>query len=395
MNTNVLQNEVIELAQSLFRIPSTTGNEAEIASFIKNYLDECGFDTVIDRYNSVIGILRKGNGPVVVLDAHIDTVLVNPEEWEHHPYKAEIADGKIFARGASDMKGAMAAMMQAGKTLSQDENFKGTLVITGSAWEEHFEGYTLEKEFEYLSSKGIKPDYVIIGEASELNIKRGQRGRTRIHFDVKGKPAHSASPEKGVNAVYKAMDLVKAIRELEPREDPFLGKSIIELIGIDSQPKPIDSVVPYNCRVSYDLRLIQGDTREKILGIFENVVNDLKKNDKDFQVEISIASGELTTTDGKTEIVEAFPPAWAIDESHPIVQKTKEALESIGQKPEITKYNFCTNGSYSAGEAEIPTIGYGPGYETTAHIIDEYIEIDHLVKVSEGYAAIVRSLTEN
>jgi acetylornithine deacetylase/succinyl-diaminopimelate desuccinylase-like protein len=176
---------------------------------------------------------------------------------------------------------------------------------------------------------------------------------------------------------------------------PFLGKSIIELIGIDSQPKPIDSVVPYNCRVSYDLRLIQGDTREKILGIFENVVNDLKKNDKDFQVEISIASGELTTTDGKTEIVEAFPPAWAIDESHPIVQKTKEALESIGQKPEITKYNFCTNGSYSAGEAEIPTIGYGPGYETTAHIIDEYIEIDHLVKVSEGYAAIVRSLTEN
>jgi acetylornithine deacetylase/succinyl-diaminopimelate desuccinylase-like protein len=157
----------------------------------------------------------------VVLDAHIDTVLVNPEEWEHHPYKAEIADGKIFARGASDMKGAMAAMMQAGKTLSQDENFKGTLVITGSAWEEHFEGYTLEKEFEYLSSKGIKPDYVIIGEASELNIKRGQRGRTRIHFDVKGKPAHSASPEKGVNAVYKAMDLVKAIRELEPREDPF------------------------------------------------------------------------------------------------------------------------------------------------------------------------------
>jgi putative selenium metabolism hydrolase len=386
-------NELTELAQELIRIPSLTGTEVVIAAFVRDYLTRAGLEAWVDEYHSAIGVLRRGAGPTVLFDAHIDTVEANAQEWKHAPFGGEIEGGRIYGRGATDMKGALAAILSAVKLLAQDGDLRGNVIVTGTSWEEHVEGLTLGKALDQLAAQGLRPDYVIIGEASELNLKRGQRGRTRVHVDVQGKAAHSAHPEKGINAVYKALSLAQAIRELPMRRDDFLGQEIIELISIDSLPRPMDSIVPYACRVSYDLRLLPGDTKETVLGRFEVVARRLREADPDFRATFQIASGKVITDSGREEIVEPFPPAWKFAESHPLVQKALAALRGIGQNPALTQYGFCTNGSYSAGVAKIPTLGFGPGAESGAHTV-EFIEIEELKKAAAGYAAIAKKLSE-
>ncbi len=386
--------DLIRLAQALIQIPSPTGQERAIAEYIRSFLAGVGFEAMVNERETVIGILRNGDGPVIVLDAHIDTVEADASEWTYPPDSGVVVDGMIYGRGASDMKGALAAMLHAARRLAEDRrSWRGTLIISGTSWEEFFEGHTLGKALEELSLRGIHPDYVIIGEASELNIKRGQRGRTRVYCDVKGRAAHSAHPEEGINAVYQALVLIEGVRALSLPQDDFLGDGIVALIGMHSLPQPVDSVIPYQCRVSYDLRLLPGETKDSVLSRFQTVIKGISQSDPAWSAEVSIAAGELLKVDGTHEIVEAFPLAWKIPEDHPLVVKALEATRSVGLKPVVTKYDFCTNGSYSAGVAGIPTIGFGPGKETTAHIVDEYVEIAQLVKACEGYVAIVQHLS--
>ncbi len=379
-----MNEELIKLTQNLLKIESTTGNEMGMANFVQGYLSQQGFTCKIDERNSVVATLNKGEGPTIMFDAHIDTVPADAEKWTHNPYGGEIADGKIFGRGASDMKGALGAMMYAAKTLAEDDSVQGTIILSGTAWEEYFEGYTLGKIVEGLE---YKPDYVIIGEASELNLKRGQRGRTRVFVDVKGKASHSAHPDAGINAGYLAADLVVKIRDIKQREDDFLGRRIVELIGIHTKPQKVDSIVPDFCRLSYDLRLLTEDTEDSVLTEFRKIVAQVG-----IEAEVSIAYDTLVTTDGRVEEVKSCPPAWKLNEQHPLVQSSLKALTAIGLAPIITRYDFCTNGSYSAGIAGIPTIGFGPGKESTAHTVDEHITLDELEKASEGYVAIAKEL---
>jgi len=391
MGVELDSHQVTMLAQSLLRIPSVTGHEAQVADFVRGYLQALGFEAWVNDYHTVIAVLRHGDGPVVLMDGHIDTVEANATGWRHPPFAGEIEAGRLYGRGASDMKGALAAMLHAAATLAGFP-FAGTLVITGTSWEEHFEGYTLGKALDELTARGVPPDYVIIGEASELNIKRGQRGRTRVLVDIQGKAAHSAHPAKGVNAVYRAVPLIQRLRALPPRTDDFLGPGIIELIGLHSLPQPVDSIVPYAARLSYDLRLLPGESPDSVLARFQAEIAALAAQDPDFRATAEIAQGTLVTASGRQESVVAFPPAWKLPADHPLVQKAQAALLSIGLRPQITKYDFCTNGSYSASVARIPTIGFGPGTEAGAHITDESVATEELALASAGYVAICREL---
>lgn len=392
MMTESDMREVVQLLQSLIQIPSITGHEQQIAHYLKDYLESCGFKSRVNTYNTVIGVLDLGEGPTVLLDGHIDTVPANPEEWSHPPHGGLIDHDCIYGRGASDMKGALAAMIIAGKCLAREKKVKGKIVITGTSWEEYFEGYTLGKALDGLAQEGIKPDYVIIGEASELNLKRGQRGRTRVIVDVKGKASHSAHPESGINAVYKAQRLITALQACPLPENPFLGKHIIELIGIESWPNPVDSVVPYQCRVTYDLRLLPGESKASVLQEFAAIIQQVQATDPEFEADVRLAGGEVMTHEGVAEWVEALPPAWVFPADAPFLQTAEQALRAIGLTPAVTKYDFCTNGSYSAGIAHIPTLGFGPGKETSAHTVDESLAIDDLQQACAGYIAIARAL---
>lgn len=386
------EQEVISLCQSMIQAQSYSGREDQAAKILTEYFKFHGYDEVItDDYGNVIGHIKgKQPGPKVLFDGHMDTVPVtNEAEWPYPPFGAEIHDGKIYGRGTSDMKGALSAMACAGATFAEKtkKDFAGDIYVAGVVHEECFEGVAARS-----ISKLVKPDYVIIGEASNLNIKIGQRGRAEIVVETFGKPAHSANPEKGINAVYKMAEVIEEILKLEPASHPVLGKGILELTDIKSSPYPGASVVPEYCRATYDRRLLTGETKESVLKPLQELCEKMEAEDPQLKVKVSYATGKETCYTGNEITGERFFPGWLYDEKESFVQDVYQELTSNGYQPEITQYNFCTNGSHYAGEAGIKTLGIGPSRENLAHTVGEYIEIDQLTKVTDCYGYVMKAL---
>ena len=392
MLTEKQQQQVIELCQKLVQTRSYSGQEKDVAEKIKEYAREHNFDDVItdDLGNVMLVIDGNQDGQVILFDGHIDTVTVQKENWTVEPFSGEIKDGKIYGRGTSDMKGAVSAMISAAINFAEETNkvFPGKIVVSCSVHEECFEGIATRKVNEV-----IKPDYVVIGEATNLNLNRGQRGRAEIVLESFGKSAHSSNPEAGVNAVYKTMKLVDVIQALPVPENEVLGKGILELTDIKSSPYPGSSVVPSYCKVTFDRRLLVNETKESVLKPIEDLIEKIKSEDKDFDVKVSYSAGEEKCYTGATISAERFFPAWLFDENEEFVEVPFENLKKVNPEIKISHYSFCTNGSHFAGEAGIPTIGFGPSPENLAHTDDEYIEINQLTAATEGYSAIMKALS--
>lgn len=386
------QEQVIALCQKLIQSQSYSGHEDGVVARLKEFFEANGFDSVhVDKYGNCIGCI-KGNrpGPKILFDGHIDTIPVeDASKWEHDPFAAEIVDGKIYGRGTSDMKAAVAAMACAAANFAAATNrdFAGEIYVAGVVHEECFEGVAAREISAY-----VKPDYVIIGEASQLNIKIGQRGRGEIMVETFGKSAHSANPEKDINAVYKMCKVIEAIRTLEPTHHPVLGDGILELTDIKSAPYPGASVVPEYCKATYDRRLLVGETKESVLAPINALLEKLMAEDPELKVKASYAVGKEMCHTGNEITGERFFPGWLYDKNDDFVQAVYTELTGMGYTPEITQYNFCTNGSHYAGEADIKTLGIGPSRENLAHTINEYIEIDQLVKVCDCYGGVCKAL---
>jgi putative selenium metabolism hydrolase len=386
------ENDVIGLCQRLVQVRSYSGEEGITAKKLADFFSLKGFDKVsVDKYGNIIGMIKGTRpGKKILFDGHIDTVPVgNETDWTYPPFSAEIHEGKIYGRGTSDMKGAVAAMACAAANYARDcrKNFAGEIYVAGVVHEECFEGVAARN-----ISQLIKPDYVIIGEASNLNVKIGQRGRAEVRLETFGVPAHSANPEKGVNAVYKMCKIVEAINQLVPTIHPVLGKGIMELTDIKSSPYPGASVVPEYCVATYDRRLLVGETKETVLKPIQDLIERLEKEDPKIQAKVTYAVGKEKCYTGETIEGERFFPGWLFDKEESFVVDVVKELEAMGFAPEITQYNFCTNGSHYAGEAGIKTIGVGPSMENLAHTINEYIEIEQLTKVTEAYYGILKAL---
>ena len=388
----VRQDKLTKLCQELLRNPSVSGEEEKVVAAIKSNMLALGYDDVyIDDYGNVIGHIKGSKpGKKILFDGHIDTVPVpDDSKWTYAPFGGEIHDGKIYGRGASDMKGQTSAMIAAAAFFAEDVNkdFEGDIYVAGVVHEEIFEGIAAR-----AISDRVNPDYVVIGESSELNLKIGQRGRAEIVVETFGKPAHSANPEKGVNAVYKMAKVIERIQEIEAPEHDVLGKGILVLTDIKSSPYPGASVVPDYCKATFDRRLLTGETREEVLAPIESLLEELRKEDSELQVKVSYAIGKETCYTGETIEGERFFPGWLYDMEDEFVQAAYRGLKEAGINPEVTQYSFCTNGSHYAGEKGIRTIGFGPSKENLAHTIDEYIEQEQLFIGARGYYGILKSV---
>lgn len=385
MNMMEKREEIVDFCKGLIQRRSYSGEENLVADYIREYMLSHGYSEVItDDYGNVIGHI-KGNrpGPTILFDGHMDTVPVtNEQEWIAPPFEGRVEDGKLYGRGTSDMKGALGAMVLAGDYFQRENggDFAGDVYVAGVVHEECFEGVAARS-----ISKIVQPDYVIIGEASQLNLKIGQRGRAEVVVETFGTPAHSANPEKGNNAVYQMMEVIQAIREIQPPEHPILGKGILELTDVKSSPYPGASVVPDYCRATYDRRLLVGETKESVLEPIQEQLDRVMEKNPMIHAKVSYAVGKEQCYTGASIEGERFFPGWLFEEKEEYVQTLYKKLTEAGYTPEITQYNFCTNGSHYAGEAGIRTIGLGPSRENLAHTISEYIEIDQLVKITECY----------
>lgn len=385
---------LVSLCQEAIRIPSMSGHEEKVAELMKNTMNRYGFDEVtIDKYGSVLGVIHgKRPGKTVLMDGHIDTVdVIDRNQWSHDPFAAEIDDGKIYGRGASDMKGSVCAMITAAAQYGEDtgKDFAGTICVSCTVHEECFEGVSSRE-----ITRAAKPDFVIIGEATTATVKIGQRGRAEVVVETEGRSCHSSNPEKGVNAVYHMMAVIKAIQNIKVNEHPVLGKGILELTDIISSPYPGASVVPSVCRATFDRRTLVGEDEALILMQVEEAIEEARKNVPDLKARVCLAKGSERCWTGETIESKRYFPAWLIDEDSELVKKALAGLEEAGIKAPISHFSFCTNGSHFCGEAGIPCIGFGPSLEILAHVRDEYIEIEQLKKAFRGFYGILSQLTK-
>lgn len=389
--SNEQKDQVIYLCQELVQTKSYSGEEKEVADKIKKYARKHDFDDVsIDVMGNVLLTMEgESEGPTILFDGHIDTVPVNPEKWVKNPFSGEISNDRIHGRGTSDMKGAVSAMISACINFAKEtkKEFPGKIVVSCSVHEERFEGVATRNV-----SSIVKPDYVVIGEATNLNLNRGQRGRAEIIVETYGKSAHSSNPKEGINAVTNMMSLLNEINNLPVSHNEVLGEGILELTDIISSPYPGASVVPSKCEVTYDRRLLVNETKESVLKPIEELIEKLKINNEYFDAKAYYSAGEDTCYTGEKIESERYFPAWLFNENKSFIKDTFAALKQINEDTELQHYSFCTNGSHFAGEENIPTIGFGPSYEHLAHIDNEYIEIEQLLAATIGYSKIMEVL---
>jgi len=379
-------NSLISFTRSLIRCPSRHGEEGAVVELILAEMTRLGFDRAWrDENGSAVGVIEMGRpGPTLLLDGHCDTVGIAPGvTWQHDPFGGEIDGGYIYGRGAADMKGSIAAMIYAAAGLDRGR-LKGRVVVSGTVMEENLEGAALKTVME-----AVPPDFVVIGEATDLNLNRGGRGRAEIHLETIGRPAHSSTPHLGRNAVHDMLRVVAAIERLPLASDPLLGPAVMALTDIISDPYPAYSVIPSRCRVTYDRRLLAGETKEGVLGDLRGL-GDLEG--LSINLRATIAQGEHTTYTGALLAGPKFLPAFVFAEDHPCVQAALRGLYTAGLAPQIGAYRFCTNAAHSAGVAGVPTVGFGPGREEDAHVIDERVAVEDVLAAERGYRGIIEAV---
>jgi putative selenium metabolism hydrolase len=385
------REELAGLLQSLVRIPSFTGEEGPIVSFILEKMKNLGFqETRADGLGSAVG--RIGSGPLTILyDAHIDTVRVtDAEQWAYPPFEGRIADGAVHGRGAVDEKAAMAGYLVAGAALAKlfpRGELPFTLYVVGSVMEEDADGFPL---LYLLEKEGLKPDYVLLGEPTDLKVYRGQRGRMELEISTEGKAAHAAHNRQGVNAIYKMAPLIRAIEKLDhslPKAAP-LGRGSITVSDIASRGPSLCSV-PDRCRIHIDRRLTAGETREGAL----SQLRELAARHGGAQVEMPVYTAK--SWKGTEVRQDAYFPTWVMEEDALLVQAGMKAAHlATGRKARSGVWSFSTNGVATAGHHGIPTIGFAPGKEELAHSARERIDLADLSKAALFYALFPFVLAE-
>lgn len=378
-----------ENLSKLVKIKSLSMGEKEVQHELMHQMEEAGFDEVrFDGLGNVIGRIGKGK-KVLAIDGHMDTVdMGNMENWDFDPLGGEIKDGFVHGRGTVDQEGGPAAFVTAGRILKElgfDKDM--TIYFVGSVMEEDCDGlcwkYIIEEE-------GIKPDFVISTEPTNLGIYRGHRGRMEMRVTFHGVSCHGSAPERGDNAIYKASKAALEIEKLNGRlkDDEFLGKGTVTISEFKSGSPSLCAVSDY-AHLHLDRRLTWGETKESAVAEVEDILKGL-----DGKVEVLHYEEEAWT--GLTYGMEKYYPTWKIPEEHEIVQTGLKTFKSLFNKePNIDKWTFSTNGVTINGLYGIPIIGFGPGNEVLAHAPNEKVPIVHLVAATAFYAGFAYSMSKN
>ena len=190
------KEEIISLTRELVRIPGGSGDESKTACSVRKKMESLGYDEVsVDEYGNVLGTLKGDHpGPTLLFDGHMDVVPVRePRLWEHEPYGGEVSDGKIWGRGTTDMKGALAAMICAPAHLKRSD-FPGRILVSASVAEELLVGAAFSK---ILDRYPLSIDAVVIGEPTSLRLGTAEKGRAGIEIISHGTVAHSSRPDLG------------------------------------------------------------------------------------------------------------------------------------------------------------------------------------------------------
>ncbi|MGD8535214.1 MAG: M20/M25/M40 family metallo-hydrolase [Candidatus Aminicenantes bacterium] len=363
MSLEVDKNKLIHWLEELIRIPSVTGNEKAISKYVSQELQKMGYRPQVKENNIFFEV---GNGSKsLLLNAHLDTVDVGGE-WTHEPFNAVTEKGKIFGRGASDDKGNIAAMLEIAR-LVKDRPISGRLVFTFTTGEEF--GTKLEEKGSYLLSQFLKADRALVLEPQtdvdekKVNIIYGCRGIENILVRIKGKGSHTGYPERGVNAISKAVEVLTELEKVDfhtvKAEDTEI-KTICMPIRMNGGADIF--LVPDKCEIMVHCRTAPEDS------IIFDQVNSVCQEicGENYEIENLYSA-----------------PGYIEDTDDPLVDIIRQ---------ESKRFNFTTQNRFAGGRIDasifkaignIPSFCMGVGNRDQMHLVDEYITVEEFITCAE------------
>lgn len=369
--------EVAKLLQDLVQLPSVNPMgrdlpkeitlEHRVTAYLENFFHGLGVPwerqpIAPGRDNIFARCDIPGARRTLMFEAHQDTVPIDNMTIE--PFGGKIENGRLYGRGACDIKGGMACMLWAFARLAKEKpRGAANVIMACSVDEEHtFQGV---KE---LARSGPKADFAVVAEPTQLNIVHAHKGVVRWNMAVSGRSCHSSSPEMGINAIYRMGRLLQAVEGYashlrHSRVDPLLGPATLS-VGMIAGGTSVNTV-PDRCRIEIDRRVVSGEDPEKAPD--ELLAYLTEEANLDFPVESDrpwMSKGALT------------PKL-----SGELSKLLGSAIDAVVGRHEVQVVPYGTDASTLA-DAGIPSVVFGPGDIARAHTKDEWVPLDEVEKAS-------------
>jgi acetylornithine deacetylase/succinyl-diaminopimelate desuccinylase family protein len=401
----IKKKELIDLTSRLIQIPTENppGNEKKAVLLLKPLLAKMGFRVNIHlspkgRYNIVAEKRWGKGGRRLIFNGHLDVVPAgNPSQWKYPPYQGKVVypvrnssgilnpageqrsiisngvKGKIYGRGASDMKGGVASFIHAISMIDRSKiRFDRGSLILHLVSDEESHGH---QGMGFLAQKGrIRGDAAIVGEPTNLDLVIAQKGALWFRISTFGRSAHGSRPAQGINAIEKMMKLIDRLNSVPLlKEHPLLGKPTINIGKIQGGTKV--NVVPDRCEIEVDRRLLPDEKKEEILREIKEVIESVQAHDPILKYQIE-------------EIDYAEP-----SEIHPDEEIVRIGLEAgqevMGAKPRVRGFSGFTDARFYINQFHIPTLIFGPGGTDQSHTTDESVEVEALIKAAHINGLII------
>ncbi|MFQ5832384.1 MAG: ArgE/DapE family deacylase [Candidatus Thorarchaeota archaeon] len=379
-------SKLLSLVQNLISVESVNpslveggSGESRIAHLIGTHLERIGlevqYQSVDEGRENVIGVLKgDGGGRTLMLNGHTDTVSTAGMDIE--PFEPVFQNGKVYGRGAFDMKGSLAAMLVAVESIaSSGTSLNGNVVLAFVADEEYASLGTEEVIKEHSA------DAAIVTEPTSLHVVIAHRGYAWAKVEVFGKAAHGSRFDEGVDAITKAGRVLVALEDLESQfqnqdHHPLLGRPSVHASLIRGGVEL--STYPDYCRIDLERRTLPEEGAETIQTELAGLVNNLASADDQFRA---------------TSEVFFYRPSLEVPEDLEIVDHLSEACQVVtGAKPELLGAGWWTDAALLA-QSGIPSVLFGPSGEG-AHSPIEYVDFESLVTTTKVLAEVITSFCQ-
>ena len=377
----IKKKELVDLTIQLVQTSTENppGNEKVAAQFLKPLLSTMGFKAKIllspkGRWNLIAEKRWGRGGRTLLFNGHLDVVPAGePSKWKYPPFQGKLSRGRIYGRGASDMKSGIASFLHALSVIDRSKiSLHQGAVILHLVSDEESHGH---QGMGFLTQRGgIHGDAALVGEPTDLHPVIAHKGALWLRISTFGKSAHSAKPHLGVNAIGKMMALIDRLNSIPwEREHPLLGKPTLSIGTIRGGTKI--NVVPDRCDIEVDRRMLPGENREDVLGEMKKILDLIQSQDPLFQYRME----EMD-----------FAEASEVDPEVEIVKIGVQAIEKVmGKKPPLRAFSGFTDSRFYINQCHIPTLIFGPGDTSQIHTVDESVEVEALIQAAHIYTWII------
>jgi len=380
------RERMLDFCQRLIQTPSLSGQEGAVAELVASEMRALDYDRVwTDRAGNVVGLLRGARGRSVMYNSHMDHVDPgDPSDWPYPPYGGHIGEGYVWGRGASDVKGALAAQVYALAALREAGLTPAGDCYMAAVVMEEIGGLGTRKLLETVC-----PDFAVLGEATENQLARGHRGRVEPIVRARGRSVHASVPERGVNPHYVLARFLLALQEMPMMsKEPFGSSSVAPTLSGTDQTS--SNVIPREVYLHLDWRNLPGEDTGQIVARLQALLDECLIPGSEGVVELR-RRRTPTYTGYQEEYPVIFPP-FELPEDHELVADAQRILVEALERPVTTRiWNFTTDGGHLMA-AGVPTVGFAPGEEIYCHTVQDRVSVEMLVEAMVGYMALALEL---